>query len=59
MRIVAQLFDLSLSTFETILDRVLNYLLLDCAPRIIKFPTTVEELQAVSQDFEIVSRHLS
>lgn len=50
MREVALLFDVSLSTFDAILSRVLKFLM-ELAPQIIRFPTTDEELQHVAEGF--------
>lgn len=50
MREVALLFNISLSTFDAILTRVLKFLV-ELAPQVIRFPISDDELRHVAEEF--------
>lgn len=53
MTTVALLFNMSVSTVDAIITRVVGFLL-ELAPQVIRFPQTDEELQVIAEGFESV-----
>lgn len=58
MRDVADRFDTAISTCETILSRVMNYLL-SIAKNVIKFPNNDEEKDEVAYHFSKVTSQIN
>uniref|UniRef100_A0A1I8P617 DDE Tnp4 domain-containing protein n=1 Tax=Stomoxys calcitrans TaxID=35570 RepID=A0A1I8P617_STOCA len=55
LREVSNLFDLSLSTTHSCINKVLDFLVNDVAPQVIKFPSTNEDKEYVAKEFEKIS----
>lgn len=54
LREVANLFDMSLSSIHAGFNKVLQFLVNDVAPEVIKFPETNDEKELVAKEFEKV-----
>lgn len=53
MRITAQVFNGSESTFFVVFNRVIDFLL-NCMPDVIKMPNTIEEKKETANEFKQV-----
>ncbi|KAI8126849.1 putative nuclease HARBI1 [Lucilia cuprina] len=52
---VGNLFGMSLSTIHNSFNNVLDFIITDLAPEVIKFPQTIEEKEIVSKEFEKIA----